>query len=155
MRNIVFIFAIFVVLSTCAGCSTVSHYVGPGWADRMDNEPEQKFILAETAWHTLNALDTMQTVHIASSPECFSETNFMTREIIGEHPSKGEAIAVGVVYSLAFHYVGRWLKRKAEDDSDWQSVRTGWTVFSLASKIFTVGHNHAIGLRPNGSGCRG
>lgn len=155
MKRFVLIGALLALTSLASGCASVQHYAGTGWADRMDHNPEDKYVIAESTWHALNVLDTAQTLNIASSPECFSEADPLTRSIIGKHPGKSEVVAIGVAYSLAFHYIGRWLKSKAEEDPDsgWVDARAGWTVLSVGTKALTVGRNHAIGLRPFGSGC--
>lgn len=138
------------------GCASIERTLGPGWEDRAEQDPEQKFTLSETAWHGLNVVDTLQTLHIANSPECYSESNPLTRSLIGEHPSKGEVIAVGVAYSLVHHLTATWLERKAREhgtQSGWHDVRNGWHIFMLMTKGFSVGRNHAMGLRPDGHGC--
>lgn len=145
-----------IILTLLSGCSSLNYYAGPGWAERRDSNPEDKYVMAETTWHALNVLDTAQTMHIASAHECFSEADPLTRSIIGKKPDKSSVLAIGAAYSLIMHYAGRWLKFKAESsdpDSGWKEARAGFHAFALGTKLLTVGHNHAIGLRPFGSGC--
>lgn len=138
-----------------SGCASLERFAGPGWADRADADPEQGFTLAEGAWHTLNVVDTAQTLHIASAPECHSEADPLTRTIIGRHPDKSSAVAIGAAYSLAVHYIGRWLRRKdaSAPDSGWHEARVGFAIVTLGTKTLTVARNHSSGLRPFGSGC--
>lgn len=152
---LVWLFGFILLIAGLTGCSSVQHYLGPGWAERMDSDPQQKFVLAESAWHTLNAVDTMQTLHAANSPECFSEADPLTRSIIGEHPNKAEVVAIGLAYSVAYRFIARWLARKAADEpeSGWADARVGFHIIGLGTKAFTVARNHAIGTRPFGRGC--
>jgi hypothetical protein len=145
-----------IALLMFSGCSTLQYYAGPGWAERRDSNPDDKYVMAETTWHALNVLDTAQTLHVAAAPECYHEADPLTRTIIGKHPGKGEVAAIGAAYSLAVHYIGKWLKRKADDggpDSGWNEARAGFHILAIGSKLVTVSRNHAIGLRPFGSGC--
>lgn len=113
----------------------------------------------EKMWHAMNVIDTAQTVHLARSPECFRESNPMTKAIIGEHPSTGEAIAIGVLYSVAYRMANQYIEDKITYTSDgyyangWGWAKVSLSVFGLVTKGFTIGNNHVIGLRPFGSGC--
>lgn len=102
---------------------------------------------AEKAWHTMNFVDMAQTLHVANSPECYRESNFLTKAIIGESPSAGAVVGVMVGYSLLFHYASKWIREKHPEFSK------PWYFANLAFKAGTIIHNHNVGVRPFGSGC--
>jgi hypothetical protein len=144
------------ILISLSGCASVERYLGPGWEDRADSNPDDKFVLAEGAWQTLNVLDSMQTIHIANAPECYSEGNPVTRALVGEHPSKEKVIAVGIVYGLAHYGISKWLERKENEQgqtSGWRTLRITWHIAGLINKGFSTTRNHSLGLRPLGSEC--
>lgn len=114
---------------------------------------------AEIAWQVMHVVDAGQTMHIASAPGCYRESNFMTKAIVGEHPSESEVAAVMVGYALLHAWVSRWLDEKntmnerGEYDSPWFVANTAWHGLGLLTKGATIANNHMIGLRPMGSGC--
>lgn len=148
-----------IAVASLSGCATVERYIGPGWAERADKDPDDGFVLAESAWHALNAVDVMQSIHIANSPNCFREVGFPTAQLFGDHPSKEEFVVSGIIYSLGYRAISSWLETKEREQEDpdakdnWRTGRIVWHALTLATKAFTVGRNHANGLRPFGEGC--
>ena len=103
----------------------------------------------EVAWHTLNAVDMLQTINFAKEYPCYHEANPLTRRIIGKSPSTGEVIAVSLFYSGAIHYMNQWINNHPKMPK-W----TKNTVFTIqfVTKFDTVVINNHIdgGVRPWG-----
>lgn len=143
-----------------SGCVAIHDTLGPGWAERQDRNPDTKFVLAETAWQTLNVLDGMQTIHLANSPECYSEVGFPSQAIMGSHPDKRSVVLTTLAYAVGYRFVSSWLEHKEhgqveeEARDGWRSVRAGWHTLSLITKGFVVARNASRGLRPlSSAGC--
>ena len=98
----------------------------------------------EAAWQALHLVDLGQTVHIARTPSCYYEAMPVTRDLIGRHPSSGEAVLLMLAYSGLHWYLDERL------EGPW---RTGFRVATMAITVRNVVHNAGIGLRPFGAGC--
>ncbi len=105
--------------------------------------------MLERAWQTSNLVDMGQTLHIARSPECYYEKNPVTKNIIGRHPSEGEAIAV----MLAYAWVHRTVTDQLRERNAPKWVLGMWQVGTLIHSVHTVIENDRIGLEPFGAGC--
>lgn len=104
---------------------------------------------AEIAWQALHAVDVAQTVQIARS-ECFREDDPLTRAMIGEDPSVGEAIGWGVAMA-GFHYgVTRWLE--AIEAPGW--LQSGWQVVTIVNSGHFVKNNFDQGIEPWATTCK-
>lgn len=157
MLNTGYIKSFFVLLAALAltGCQLIM----PVEYEDNDKQVRSSFTSDEKMWHAMNIIDTAQTIHLARSPECFRESNFLTKELIGEHPSVGNVIAIGVIYSLAYRMANQYIENHISYNSDgyydngWGYAKIGLSVFGLVSKGYTIGNNHVIGMKPFGSGC--
>lgn len=114
----------------------------------------------EVAWHTMNAIDAGQTIHIAREPSCYREVGFPTQALIGDHPSERDVYLTMAAYSLAFHYTNRWLDKKVaskepgtQSQGNWVIARAVFNGVGLVTKFVTIMDNADIGLEPWGSGC--
>lgn len=108
---------------------------------------------AQATWHTLNLIDMGQTDHLARAPDCYSEGNPITKALIGEHPQRAEAAAVGIAYAAGYHFVSRWLDEKVEERPRMRYLRTAWHVLSIGTKAAIVARNHDHGLRVGSASC--
>ncbi len=116
--------------------------------------------LHEKAFHTMNVIDTGQTINIARRPDCFREVGFPTQQLIGSHPSETEVYLTSAAFGLAYHYGRKWFDRKVES-APAGSQEQGWWVIGRASlfgailigKGATIANNADIGLSPWGNGC--
>jgi len=150
-------FKLIILLCLCvlSGCSLLMPIE---YLDN-DNKVRSSMTDAEKVWHVMNVIDTAQTINIARAPECYKESNPLTRALIGEHPSTGNVIAIGVLYSVLYRAANQYIEDHNIINSDgyfdtgWGYAKLGLDVLGLATKGFTIGHNHTIGLRPFGSGC--
>ncbi len=108
---------------------------------------------AEGAWQVLNGIDMAQTDHLSRAGSCFNEQDPLSRALVGEHPTRAEAAALGLMYAAGHNLVSRWLDRKVEADSGdgWRNFRTAWHVVGIGYKTAIVARNHEIGLRVGGS----
>lgn len=120
----------------------------------------QEMPLHERAFHTMNIVDTGQTIHIAREPGCYREVGFPTRSLIGEHPSERDVYLTMAAYSLAYHYARKWLDAKVEaapsgsqEQGWWYVGRAGLFGAILIGKAATIANNADIELSPWGSGC--
>lgn len=136
--------------------------------------------IAEGAWQAMNVIDTGQTMHIAKSRRtdaqmaawaardftaeryCYEEANFLTRAVIGKHPSSGEAAAMGLAWAWGHARVTSWLDDRTERAFDrespsrgaWYVGRIAWHGVSLVTKAWQINRNNNIGLKPFASGCK-
>lgn len=138
----------------------MEHYLGPGWQERSERpNSDDGFVLAETAWHGLNALDVAQSMHIANSPNCFREVGFPTAQLFGDRPSKEEFVISGLLYSVGHHVLSDWFADKEREQETpegkeaWRLGRTIFHILSVGVKAINVARNHSIGMRPFGEGC--
>jgi hypothetical protein len=142
-RTFAYVFAVTLLVCTmalCSGCGSMP--------------------LHEQAFHTMNVIDTGQTIHIAREPSCYREVGFPTAQLHGDHPSEGEVYATMAAYSLAYHYARKWLDRKVAE-SEPGSQEQGWwavgraTLFGavLIGKAATIANNADIELQPWGRVC--
>lgn len=94
------------------------------------------------AWLMLHAVDTVQTYRIAQQPNCYSESDSLTRSLIGAHPSEGEVIAWSVGMAGLHLGVTELLLRNDHPRlaRAWQYVRIGVTVNAISN-------NHSAGIR--------
>lgn len=131
---VLFILTVIGLAFCTSGCSTMSTY--------------------ERTWQTMHLIDYGQTLHIARSPSCFREVNFMTKRLVGEHPSESEVALVTAGYALAHYGINRWLEAKAETTGGrgWHGVLRFFQATTLLSKLHTVARNHSLGLRPFADG---
>lgn len=154
MRNIK---PIFVLLATLvlSGCQLIM----PVEYDDNDGHIRSSVTSDEKLWHAMNVIDTAQTIHLARSPECYSESNFLTKKLIGEHPSTEQAIAVGILYSLVYRMTNQYIEDRITYTADgyygngWGVAKITLSVLGLVTKGFTISSNHVIGMKPFGSGC--
>lgn len=74
----------------------------------------------ELILQSLHAADVMQTLQIAKNTCNYSESDPITKRIIGENPSERSVIAWGVGSALAFH----WVSQKVDESDGWE--RAAW-----------------------------
>lgn len=99
----------------------------------------------EMYYQTLHAVDTLQTINGPANDPCYSESGAIPKLLMGENPTKGQALAWGVGWG-AFHYgVSRELDRNAPD---W--VLGTWQLLTTGEVALTIHRNHSIGIRPWG-----
>lgn len=139
--------------------------------------PVKRYAAAEYTWQALNVIDYGQTMHLANSERtdaqmaewerrnytversCYQESNFLTKALIGEHPSEASVALSSIAFALAHYYVSAWLESKdtlneaGAHNSPWVLANWAWHGVGLATKAFTVASNHSIGLRVGGKGC--
>jgi len=96
----------------------------------------------EYVWQTAHAFDVAQTVQIAKHPECYSEVNSITSQLIGEHPSQGGALAWGFGTAALHAGVSVWL----ENIEAQQWVKTVWKAVSFTTVVYTVNSNFNEGI---------
>lgn len=141
---------VFGTLLTLSGCAAL----GPEVPMSTVDSHEQNMAIAETAWQSLNIIDTLQTVQIAKNPNCYRESDIVTRHLIGEHPSQGKAIGIGIVYGVAHFAITKWLDyndtldEHGEYSSGWHVANISWQALTLLDKGVAVGNNFTIGLTP-------
>jgi len=108
----------------------------------------------EVAWQTMNAIDIVQTLQVAKFPECYEESNWMTKALIGKHPSESEVLAVGVLYGWGHAKISEMIRSRMTFDENgdpsnaWEAVNIVWNLFSFVGTGSAVLHNHQIGVRP-------
>lgn len=102
---------------------------------------------AEKAWQAMHLVDVAQTINGPARDACFGEGNPLTRRLIGRQPSTEAVIVWGVAIAIAHYSVDRWLARSGHADQAWVRMLRA---LDLGYKGFTIGHNHAEGMRPFG-----
>lgn len=114
--------------------------------------PKDPLWKAELGWQVLHGVDVLQTVNgPGRNPECFYESGFITKDLIGEHPSTGQVIAWGVGSSLLHFGVTSLLDHI--NAKPW--VKIAWQGVTLTTTSATIIQNHREGVRPWGDnvGC--
>ena len=109
----------------------------------------------EIAWQTLHAVDVAQTVNGPAGDPCYMEADPLTSAIIGEQPSKTEAVAWGLAWA-GMHAGVTWLLDRNEAP---QWAQIGWQALTITNTASAVYRNHQAGIRPFGrneivNGCR-
>lgn len=112
--------------------------------------PDSK--LPEAAYQALHAVDFAQTVQIARSPDCYHESDPLTKRLIGEYPTEGQVRAAWALTSALHLAITGWLDREvdATDSKAWRIARGAWHVVTIADAGREVVHNHSLGLKPFG-----
>lgn len=106
------------------------------------------------AWLALHAVDTVQSFHAAQQPECYQESDSITRSLIGEHPSDVEVIAWSVGMAGLHLGVTELLLR-----NDHPKLAKAWQYFRIGVTASAIAQNHSIGIRvgspnrPTGGRC--
>ncbi len=100
----------------------------------------------EIAWQTLHAIDVAQTVNGPAGDPCFMEADPLTSSIIGEQPSKTEAIAWGLA-AAGLHAGITWTLQRY-DAPEWAQL--GWQALTFTNTAYAVAQNHQHGIRPWG-----
>lgn len=95
----------------------------------------------ELAWQAVHVADVLQTMTIPGDP-CLVENDPLTRTLIGRKPSKAGVIAWGVG-SAGVHL----LVSNALRESGYDGAYRAWQFVSIGAAAYTVGNNHAIGIR--------
>ena len=107
---------------------------------------------AETVWQGLHAIDTAQTVTIARSPDCLSETGLNQYFYGTQHPTESRVLATNAALSLGHYYLGGFLDRKAEDasnpDSLWPVLRRSFYISSFITTGLAVYGNSYQSVKP-------
>lgn len=94
---------------------------------------------AEVGYQLLNAVDTAQTVQIAKS-DCYKESE--TAWLIGEHPSVGGALLLGVANGLIHIEVTKLMR-----EHDWPRwIQVTWQITSIGYAADMVKNNHDQGI---------
>lgn len=107
----------------------------------------------------MNVIDMGQTLNMSDCPDQYREANFMTKALIGEHPSSGSVVASSMAYSLLVRWGSEWLERQdhineeGNHDTPWVLAKWSWYTALLVTKSATIYNNHQIGLRPFSSQC--
>lgn len=96
----ILLLAISILIALSSGCASLSR--------------------EEIALQTLHAADVMQTLQIAKNTCNYSESDPITKKIIGENPSESSVLAWGVGSALLFHYVSQ----RADEAEGWK--RAAW-----------------------------
>lgn len=94
------------------------------------------------AWLALHAVDTIQTLRIAESPNCYAESDGVTRSLIGAHPSEGEVLAWSVGMAGLHLGVTELLLR-----NDHPKLAKAWQYFRIGVTASSIAENHSIGIR--------
>jgi hypothetical protein len=97
----------------------------------------------EAAYQALSAYDTVQSIHGANNPACYTESRWPTANVIGPHPSPSTALAWGVARSGLHLAVTALLEE--QEAPRW--VQRVWQGTNLAFEGRNVWQNQAIGLR--------
>lgn len=96
----------------------------------------------------VHAVDVAQTVQIARS-SCFREDDPVTRSLIGERPSVGEAVVWGVAWGGLHYGVTRLLENV--EAPGW--IQAGWQVLTISNTLHTVKQNVDQGIDPWEADC--
>lgn len=109
-----------------------------------------RYEVAETTFHTLNAIDQAQSVN-AISHDCYHEADPFTSQLLGQKPASGDFALYGLVISLAFNAFNRleWVQERP-------ALRATVDVLAIGAKGWQVAKNHSIGMRVSGAntGCQ-
>lgn len=155
IQNITKLLIVSSVLATLTACDTL----GPERPMSRVEEHHSNMVLSEGAWQSLNVIDTLQTLQIAKNLNCYHESDLVTKRLIGERPSQGKAIGIGIIYGVSHLLISRWLESNDNPDengdysSGWHIANIGWQTLSLLDKTVAVGNNFRIGLTPFGAKC--
>jgi hypothetical protein len=109
----------------------------------------------ELAWQGMRVYDTLQTLDIVGDP-CYKEGHAMTKQFIGENPSKGEVLAWGLGGALFHAGVSEVLLRRDMRKTYWL-----WQAVTIVDTGAAIRDGISIGVRvgaPNTrlpeNGCR-
>jgi len=102
----------------------------------------------EKVWMVVHAVDVAQTVQIARS-SCFREDDPVTRALIGEDPSVGEAVVWGV--AMAGLHLGVTRMLEAWEAPGW--VQGTWQALTIGNSAYFVKQNADQGIDPWGTDC--
>jgi hypothetical protein len=94
------------------------------------------------AWLALHAVDTMQTLRIADSPECFYEADSITQSLIGRTPSRGKVLAWSAGMAGVHLGVAELLLR-----NDHPRLARLWQYLQIGNTASAIGQNIGIGIR--------
>jgi len=97
---------------------------------------------AEIAWQVEHVVDVLQTEHGPAMDPCFYEGDTITKNIVGEHPSKLGVAAWGVGFG-AFHYG----VTAALQHFGWEGAATAWEAATIVDTAVVIGHNYRVGVR--------
>lgn len=130
----------------CTGCTTLREPT-----QTPDHFPSAAL---EGVYQVASGFDYATTVNIARRSDCYQESAFPTRQILGPHPSVSGVEAYWAASSVAHFAISRWLDREidATDSDGWRAARIAWHVITIGVSVRQDIHNSDIGLRPFGAG---
>lgn len=121
-------------MKTAALISSLILLQGCGAIDTMTTE--------EKIWQSMNIVDGLQTINIAKNPRCYYEATYLSKALVGKHPSEAEVIALMTTYAVAHYQMSRFLERR--DAPQW--VQKTFQYVMIGTKGVTIANNHRIGL---------
>lgn len=124
--------------------------VQPSWGVNLFRPMSAETNIQEGVWQVLNVIDTLQTIEIAKNPSCYEEVG-TARMFVGAHPSKKEAIGVGIGFGVLHYIVTRSLENLVDRNPDYRVLQRTWQYTGYVWKGYAVANNHRIGLRPGSS----
>lgn len=95
----------------------------------------------EASWQALNVIDALQTDTLRDDP-CLKEGHPLTRELIGENPSRGKVIAWAAGGAALHLGVSHWLL-----DRGYTRTARVWQYISLTDKGIAVVKGYREGVR--------
>ena len=98
---------------------------------------------SEKYWQLMNVIDTLQTYNSAALDSCYTERNFITREIIGRDPHPDSVLLIGVAWGVGHLFYTNWLENSNLKPRTKKILR----ILDFSSKGITIGGNHYNGVR--------
>lgn len=99
-------------------------------------------LYSEYAWQFFHLVDSHQTYQMAKNPDCFNESNFLTRKLIGRNPHPDKVIAWALLSSVAHVLVFNWV----DDHFSREDRNIFIRGLDLGSKVKTVHGNYEVGI---------
>lgn len=108
----------------------------------VELNPYKNMSTAEMGWQAMHFIDVGQTLS-TSKDNCFKETDFMTRKIIGERPKESRVLMWGAGLSYLHAAGSQWLENT---DMFSDSAKNFIRIFDIGIKFDIIYNNHSAGL---------
>lgn len=95
----------------------------------------------EAVFQAAHLVDTLQTYH-AATDDCYSESDPITRRLIGREPSRAGVIGWGVGFAAAHYAVTSWLLSGGHE-----YLAAAWEVVTIETTEHSVAQNIHVGIR--------